>query len=496
MMPSTISDYTQLTDAQLVAASLQGQKEAFGAIVTRYQGLVSGMLYNRCSGDISLSEELAQQTFVNAWQSLSTLRDTHKLSAWLCGIARNVHAKARRQANKLAAFESADELVSTAAEPSAAAITREQERLLWQSLERIPEKYREPMVLFYRQDQSVAEVAKALDEKADTIRKRLERGRAMLRAEVARSVEDTLRRSGPSIAFTLGVLAALPMFTSKASAATVGAGTAGSVVASGKLVALAPYLGPLMGIWGGIYGTMCSLRQAGSSRERQFIIRSAVGIFVGVGVLLACLMTLNYLRSSMTQGTYVSLTAAVWVVYAAALTTAIVYLNKRQAKIRADEGTDSADMSYLVAQSPWSKKSTVYGSMGGALFGSIAWILAMAYQVSDWRWLTAICVSSLLVYVGCTQTVIRRGPSAARGSLFCLASFIIGVYALTINLRLNPWLAGGAENALSIGPNGVEVNHVPLWAANLLLGAVSVAILVPIYFTIQPVGTTNESTAE
>src|SRR3954466_507489 len=76
------------SDADLVAASQRGDTRAFGLIVRRYQALISGLIYADC-GDLHRSEDLAQETFLTAWKSLDTLRDTAKLPGWLCQIARH-----------------------------------------------------------------------------------------------------------------------------------------------------------------------------------------------------------------------------------------------------------------------------------------------------------------------------------------------------------------------------------------------------------------------
>jgi len=76
-------------DADLVAASLSGNRDAFGQIVARYQSLVCSLAYS-ATGSLSQSEDLAQDTFVTAWKRLRDLREPEKLRAWLCGIARNL----------------------------------------------------------------------------------------------------------------------------------------------------------------------------------------------------------------------------------------------------------------------------------------------------------------------------------------------------------------------------------------------------------------------
>ncbi|MBI3191890.1 MAG: sigma-70 family RNA polymerase sigma factor, partial [Pedosphaera parvula] len=68
---------------QWVQASLKGDKQAFGHIVERYQGAVCAMAYS-VTGDLRQSEDLAQETFLVAWQKLASLRKRESLPAWMC----------------------------------------------------------------------------------------------------------------------------------------------------------------------------------------------------------------------------------------------------------------------------------------------------------------------------------------------------------------------------------------------------------------------------
>src|SRR5580765_8857447 len=89
MMTTIMTPVTANGDAELVNASLAGNREAFGQIVSRYQSLICSLAYS-ATGSLSQSEELAQDTFVTAWKQLRDLREPQKLRAWLCGIARNL----------------------------------------------------------------------------------------------------------------------------------------------------------------------------------------------------------------------------------------------------------------------------------------------------------------------------------------------------------------------------------------------------------------------
>src|SRR5437762_1805640 len=221
---------TVSSDSELVTRSLAGNRDAFGWIVTRYQSLLCSLAYS-ATGSLSQSEDLAQETFIAAWKQLADLREPEKRRSWLCRISRNLTYDAgRRQGrepiHKAEPLEEIRESPAPERLPSDYTISREEEAILWRSIERIPENYREPLVLFYREHQSVEKVAAALDLSEDAVKQRLSRGRNLLREEVLSFIEGALERSSPGRAFTIGVLAALPAFASSAAGASLGVAAA------------------------------------------------------------------------------------------------------------------------------------------------------------------------------------------------------------------------------------------------------------------------------
>ena len=77
MMPNTmLSDGPSDTD--LVAASLSGNRDAFGQIVGRYQSLLCSIAYS-ATGSVTQSEDVAQETFLTAWRQLRQLRERCRL---------------------------------------------------------------------------------------------------------------------------------------------------------------------------------------------------------------------------------------------------------------------------------------------------------------------------------------------------------------------------------------------------------------------------------
>ena len=474
-MPTLQTD-SNVTDTQLVVASLAGQRDAFGMIVRRYQGIVTGVIYNRCRGDIARSEELAQDTFIAAWKSLASLEHTDRLGSWLCGIARTVANSASRDEQRRAVPTTplVDLPMSSDGDPSEQAISREREELLWQSLEQIPEAYREPMILFYRQQQSAVEVAEALGLNETTVRKRLERGRAMLKQQVASVVEDLLTSTAPNVNFSMAVLAALPAASSVGVTKTVGGGTLLGA-AGAKAVGVAFWLGPLIGVFGGLYGIAQSLRAARSARERRFVIQKGVLIFAIVALFMGLQFAISGLRQAMSGNAFVILTSVIWILFALTISFYAFYYSRWHEQIRREDGPEDG-------VSPSSKPSQIYLGVGLGLVGGMSWMLVLAANAGDWASFILLIVASVLLFRWSTRTVIRRGPRAVRGVMLKFFGVMLCMLVIVVNFRLRAWLVSGAGTAFGF-PSGDAVPNFPLFATNLLVFAIGLAMILPILLT-------------
>ncbi len=243
MKTNLASEPEMLSDASLVELSLAGDHDSFGRIVARYQSPICALAYSAC-GNVGRSEDIAQEIFIVAWRKLNSLRDPALFKAWLYGIARNlIHNAFRRQArDPLADAESLqDEMepYSNAGEPDTQTISKEEETILWHALSGLPVVYREPMVLFYRQNESIPQVADALEISEDAVRQRLLRGRTLLNDRLMKIVQSGLRRSRPADVFALAVVASLPLLASATTAkgAIMGTATAKSASQATGLIA-------------------------------------------------------------------------------------------------------------------------------------------------------------------------------------------------------------------------------------------------------------------
>jgi len=196
--------------------------EEFAHLVARHQGAVCAVAY-AVLRDRALSEEVAQEAFLLAWQKLPGMDPAPKLPGWICGIARNL---ARNVARRRRSQEMNTELVQDAT-PLDALLEREASQLARRALAELSEREREAVVLYYRGEQSMREVADALGISEEAAKKRVLRGRERMRQALA-AVESTLRATRPGPAFTAGCVAALLAGGAARATATTTAATSAS----------------------------------------------------------------------------------------------------------------------------------------------------------------------------------------------------------------------------------------------------------------------------
>ena len=280
----------------LIEASIRGDRKAFREIVAKYQSLVCSVAYS-ATGDLSESEDLAQETFIVAWQKLESLQDRDKLSSWLCGIVKNIARDTHRKSKRDLSYDATplDEAVAAvnAVQIAERVTVTEREAVMWAALEEIPETYREPLILFYRRGESVREVAQALDISEDAAKQRLSRGRKMLKEQVAAFIEKSLSDTNPGKAFTIAVIATLPVLATTTAAAAVTSGSiAGASVAGKGTIKVAFWtamFGSVAFMTLGLFYLWLLIRTAPDSDARRQVVRSSAGALSAIWTVLGVL---------------------------------------------------------------------------------------------------------------------------------------------------------------------------------------------------------------
>jgi RNA polymerase sigma factor (sigma-70 family) len=180
-------------DAELVSDSLAGDREAFSALVRKYQVYAYGVAISTVS-DFDLARDVVQEAFLCAYRDLRKLREPARFAGWLHGIVRHTGLRALKEMAQLRSM--ADDLRRQARPepqpPDEVAEETERLELVRSALGRLGTKNREAVSLYYVDGLSYSEIAGFLGVTEVTVQGRLQRARVTLRKELE-MVEETFK---------------------------------------------------------------------------------------------------------------------------------------------------------------------------------------------------------------------------------------------------------------------------------------------------------------
>ena len=191
------------SDSALVQEVLAGKIESFRRLVERYQDAVFGVALSKTKS-FADAEDLAQETFLAAFESLERLKNPERFGSWLYGIALNkvkMHLRSATQQDKmhssaLGRFQertlAADELV--AEEETRTAVIA--------ALACLSDVHREAATLYYINGYSQGDISRFTNSPLGTIKRRLHEARQRLRKELIAMVDRELKRARPGREFT------------------------------------------------------------------------------------------------------------------------------------------------------------------------------------------------------------------------------------------------------------------------------------------------------
>ena len=137
--------------------------------------------------DEDAAQDLAQDTFVRAFQSLGTFRGEAQLTTWILAIARNLALNRARRAKLERRWHVVTDVPPDVAD--ARADVEPVEPRLTAALAALPLRQREAAVLYYVEDLGIEEVARLTGRPPNTIKSDLHRARATLRAALEEHTE-------------------------------------------------------------------------------------------------------------------------------------------------------------------------------------------------------------------------------------------------------------------------------------------------------------------
>ena len=182
-----------LTDERLVELALDGDEEAFGILVRRYQRRLTAFL-SQLVGDLELARELSQEAFVRAWSALARFDPKYRFSTWLFRIAHNLGIdQLRRRRLKTVSLYRTD---AEGAEVEVIVPDTEKDPLghlenhalaseLRQVIDELRPEYRELVLLRHFAGLSYQEIADFKEMPLGTVKNKLFRAHSVLRKALA-----------------------------------------------------------------------------------------------------------------------------------------------------------------------------------------------------------------------------------------------------------------------------------------------------------------------
>jgi RNA polymerase sigma-70 factor (ECF subfamily) len=170
-----------ISDSELVAASLAGDRSAFAALVGRHQPRVR-VVVRRLLADPFDVEDVVQEAILQSYLGLAELRDPARFGSWLTGIAINLAKMRLRRARTVRVVADGDALDWTAGPtPEEAFEAGELLRLVQEAVAMLPAGERDAVLMHYVDGLTCREIAALLGQSTGAIRVRLHRARNRLR---------------------------------------------------------------------------------------------------------------------------------------------------------------------------------------------------------------------------------------------------------------------------------------------------------------------------
>jgi RNA polymerase sigma-70 factor (ECF subfamily) len=165
-----------LEAVSLIAMIRAGSVDAFAGIVEHYQVPIIRYLY-RLTGDYETAQDLAQETFIQAYNGILKTNSELRLKAWLYRIATN-NAWQYHRRRKLLSFIPFDDLRKSGAPNVGSQSDRKSEEMaIQETLRKVPPEQRACLVLHYVEGFKYREIAETLGISEDAVRKRVSRGK-------------------------------------------------------------------------------------------------------------------------------------------------------------------------------------------------------------------------------------------------------------------------------------------------------------------------------
>ncbi len=176
-------------DRQLIADALAGQEKAFERLLTKYRNLVYTIMLKMVRNPQE-AEDLTQEAFMKAFNSLASFNEEFAFSTWLMKIATNncIDFLRKRKLKTYSINEPIQykdekvefELPDKEPGPERKLLQEERRKLIEEAIEQLPPRYRHVIILRHKEEKSYEEIAELLDLPLGTVKAQIFRARELL----------------------------------------------------------------------------------------------------------------------------------------------------------------------------------------------------------------------------------------------------------------------------------------------------------------------------
>jgi RNA polymerase sigma-70 factor (ECF subfamily) len=182
------------SDDQLISATLGGDVSSFGIIVERYWDMSAAFALSKVNNTVD-AEDIAQESFIKAYSQLHRLKNPSYFAGWLCKITaqqcvNHIRRNSRKRiASGYAAYE-ADVSAQAVIYSNNPGLTNEQIHFVRKTVSKLPEKFRNVIIMRFVGGFSAAQIAEQLGKRHGTVRVWLHRAYQILRKDLVSLLEE------------------------------------------------------------------------------------------------------------------------------------------------------------------------------------------------------------------------------------------------------------------------------------------------------------------
>lgn len=162
-----------MNEAGLLKLAAAGDAAAFGLLVRAHQSQLRGFLLRLTRRDAALADDVAQETFLEAWRSIAKFRGEGAFAGWLARIAYRRYLKHARE-RKLEPLEEVEDVMP--------AVSHEARLDLESAMAKLSAPQRAAITICFALGYSHEEAARVLEMPVGTVKSHIARGRERLRA--------------------------------------------------------------------------------------------------------------------------------------------------------------------------------------------------------------------------------------------------------------------------------------------------------------------------